>query len=197
MNANLITITSSVYERWGWKSTPVVVLWWILFWPVGLVWFALSLVPFYRSLDTETRSQQRVTRLLSWYPPDWRARYGEEFSETLRDALEDGRGGAGLELNVAREGTAAWWHTPAGRRDLLTVMCWSLCWVPLAVQGVVPLIIKLSGGTFRSWFLALYLPEVLQWIGIACMITIGLVMLAVAVRGTPALRMGPAAARAD
>jgi len=191
MKANLITITSDVYERWGWKSTPFVVLWWVVLWPVGTVWLALSLVPFYRSLDPETRADQRVTRLLSWYPPNWRARYGEEFSSTLRDAIRAGRAGPRLELDVAREGSVAWWHTPAGRRDLLTLTCWTLCWLPLGAQGLLPVALKLTGATFRGWFLALYLPDVLAWVVMACMIAIGLFMLAVAVRGSRALRPAP------
>jgi ABC-2 type transport system permease protein len=46
--------------------------------------------------------------------------------------------------------------------------------IALVPQGIVPLIIKLSGGRQRVWFLALYLPEVWQWPTTALMILIGL-----------------------
>jgi ABC-2 type transport system permease protein len=46
--------------------------------------------------------------------------------------------------------------------------------IALVPQGIVPLIIKLSGGHQRVWFLALYLPEVWQWPTIVLMILIGL-----------------------
>ena len=46
--------------------------------------------------------------------------------------------------------------------------------IALFPQGIVPLIDKLSGGHVRSWFLALYLPEVWQWPTIMLMILIGL-----------------------
>ena len=47
---------------------------------------------------------------------------------------------------------------------------------------------KVSGGTYRSWFGALYLPSALQWPAIAVMLTAGFAMLGIAIRGTPALR---------
>jgi hypothetical protein len=47
---------------------------------------------------------------------------------------------------------------------------------------------KASGGTYRSWFAALYLPGALQWPAIAVMLIAGLAMLGMAIRGMPALR---------
>jgi hypothetical protein len=188
MNADLGTVTARTFARWGWKCVPFVTLLWILFWPVGLAWLALSLARLYRSTEHSglARAGRRASWLASYYPPGWRARYGEEFAETARQAILDGHGGPRLTLNVARESTAAWWLTD--RRGLATVTCWWLCWVPLAAQGLTPLAIKLAGGTSRSWFAALYLPGALQWGAITAMLTVGTVMLAVAVRGTPALR---------
>lgn len=188
MNADLGTVTARVFARWGWKCVPFVTLLWTLFWPVGLAWLALSLACRYRRTDHSgpARAGRQASWLASSYPPGWRARYGEEFAETVRQTILDGHGGLRLTLNVARESTAAWWLTD--RRGLVTVTCWSLCWVPLAAQGLTPLAIKLTGGTSRSWFVALFLPAVLQWSVITVMLTVGAVMLAVAVRGTPALR---------
>jgi hypothetical protein len=188
MNAGLGTVTARVFARWGWKCVPVVALLWTAFWPAGLVWLAWSLIRLHRVTDhgEPARAGRRASRLVSYYPSGWRARYGEEFAETARQTILDGHGGLRLTLNVARESSAAWWLTD--RRGLVTVTCWWLCWVPLAAQGLAPLAVKLGGGTYRSWFLALFLPGTLQWAAITVMLTAGALMLAVAVRGTPALR---------
>jgi hypothetical protein len=53
------------------------------------------------------RIMARVARLLRWYPRTWRERYGEEFEAVLTSSLVDGKGGASLSINVAREGLAA------------------------------------------------------------------------------------------
>jgi hypothetical protein len=166
------------------------VLFWVALWPVGLAWLALSLAGAYRDRDrsSEARVERRVARLLSLYPPRWQSRYGQEFAELLRETIRSGHGGPRLTLNVVREGTAAWWQTPEGRRALLPATCWSMCWIPLVAQGLVPLIMKVSGGTYRSWFAALYLPGALQWPAIAVMFIAGFAMLGTAIRGTPALR---------
>jgi hypothetical protein len=63
-----------------------------------------------------------------------------------------------------------------------------MCWIPLVAQGLAPLIVKASGGTYRSWFAALYLPGALQWPAIAVMFIAGFAMLGIALRGIPALR---------
>lgn len=188
MNADLGTVTARVFARWGWKCVPFVALSWALFWPVGLAWLALSLIRLHRAADHSgpARAGRRSSRLVSYYPSGWRARYGEELAETVRQTILDGHGGLRLTLNVARESSAAWWLTD--RRGLVTVTCWWLCWVPLVAQGLAPLAVKLSGGAYRSWFLALFLPGALQWGVITVMFTVGALMLAVAVRGTPALR---------
>lgn len=114
------------------------------------------------------------------------ARYGEDFAETVRQAILGGHGGLRLTLNVYIESAVAWWN--ADRRGLATLMCWCLCWVPLVPQGLVPLVIKLDGGTNRGWFAALFLPSGLQWAAITVVLTAGAVMFTVAVRRTPALR---------
>lgn len=49
----------------------------------------------------------RVTRLLRWYPSDWRVRYGDEFETTLYSSLADGKGGFRLSVDVAKEGVVA------------------------------------------------------------------------------------------
>ena len=48
--------------------------------------------------------------------------------------------------------------------------------IALFPQGIVPLGIKLSGAGERIWFLALYLPDVWQWLVIGIMILLGLLL---------------------
>jgi hypothetical protein len=188
--ADLGTITSKLYGRWGWKCIPPLVLGWAALWPVGLAWLALSLTGAYRDRDRspEAQVERRVARLLSLYPPRWQSRYGPEFTELLRETIRSGHSGPRLTLNVVREGTAAWWQTREGRQALLPATCWWMCWIPLVAQGVAPLVVKACGGTYRSWFAALYLPGALQWPAIAIMFIAGFAMLGIAIRGTPALR---------
>jgi hypothetical protein len=53
------------------------------------------------------RIMARVTRLLRWYPRDWRERYGDEFEAVLSSSMSDGKGSFRLSFNVAREGIVA------------------------------------------------------------------------------------------
>jgi hypothetical protein len=184
VNYDYFTVSAAFAKRWGWRIAPIASLFWIVLWPVGSVWLLASLIGRYRALDRspQARTERRIARFQSWYPGDWRARYGEEFSELVRDAIRDGCGGPRLTLNVMRESAAAQFTT-LGSRGAVPVACWSLCWVPFA-QGFVPLALKLTGATTRSWFVALYLPGRYQWPAIAVSITIALLLLGVAVRAT-------------
>ncbi|WP_101788078.1 hypothetical protein [Nonomuraea indica] len=65
---------------------------------------------------------------------------------------------------------------PAGRRAYV-VASLTLCWVLLVAQGIVPALMLTTGQVTRSWFLALHLPQHLQWPTIIAMITLGLVLL--------------------
>ncbi|GHO78361.1 hypothetical protein KSD_61320 [Ktedonobacter sp. SOSP1-85] len=58
----------------------------------------------------------------------------------------------------------------------VVLLCLSACWIPLIPQGIVPMVMKLSGTRVLSWFLALYLPEPYQWPIIIIMITVGLLL---------------------
>jgi hypothetical protein len=178
------TVSADIAKRWGWLVAPIASLFWIVLWPVGSVWLLASLFQRYRALDhtPDARTERRIARFQSWYPGDWTARYGEEFSELVREAIRDGRGGPRLTLNVIRESAAAHFTT-LGSRGVVALACWSLCWIPFT-QGFVPLAIKLTGGTSRSWFVALYLPAGYQWPAIAAIVAIGLLLLGVAVRLT-------------
>ena len=63
---------------------------------------------------------------------------------------------------------------------LVVAACWSLFWLPLFPQGIVPAVFKLAGSEEPVWFLALHLDEPWQWPVIAAMIAIGSAMLALA-----------------
>jgi ABC-2 type transport system permease protein len=69
---------------------------------------------------------------------------------------------------------------PRGKAFIVT-LCWSIFWLPLFPQGLVPLVFKLVGIPVRSWFLALYLPAPFQWPTIFAMIALGLAIVYVAV----------------
>jgi len=66
---------------------------------------------------------------------------------------------------------------PRGKAAIVGI-CWGLGWLPLFPQGMVTMIMKLIGSEHRSWFLALYLPEPLQWPLIVFNILLGLSMYA-------------------
>jgi len=50
---------------------------------------------------------QRALRLLRWYPPSWRERYGEEFVDHLEQEFEDRPSNLGRSINVVRKGIVA------------------------------------------------------------------------------------------
>jgi hypothetical protein len=187
MDLDLFSVHSRLARRWGrWFTTFSLLIWTILL-PITAPWLAVSLLARYRALDRspEARMNRRVARMLAWYPPQWRARYGEEFAEILRQTIRDGHGGLRLTANVVRESGAAR-LAPYRRREIGAILCWSLCWIPLIAQGLVPLILSLTGSTSRGWFVALYTPVPFRWVVIALMLALGSWMLITAVR-TPGL----------
>jgi hypothetical protein len=50
---------------------------------------------------------QRARRLLRWYPPSWRERYGEEFVDHLEQEFADRPRNLGRSINVVRKGIVA------------------------------------------------------------------------------------------
>ncbi|MGJ6965407.1 sensor histidine kinase [Streptosporangium sp. G11] len=66
---------------------------------------------------------------------------------------------------------------PRGKATIVGI-CWGLGWLPLFPQGLVTMFMKIFGAEHRSWFLALYLPELLQWPLIVFNILLGLSMYA-------------------
>jgi len=61
-----------------------------------------------------TSVDRRVGRLLRWYPPAWRARYGEEFAELLAAQIADEPRCARRTLDVIRVGVGQRWGEALG-----------------------------------------------------------------------------------
>jgi hypothetical protein len=150
------------------------IVFWTVAWPLGIAWLFVRLA-----------RMPRIERLLGWYPAAWRERYGEEFAELLRESIESGRGGLRLSLDVAREGLAARLDEAHISRP---AVCLIVCWIPLIPQGLVPMAFLLGGVPARSWFLALYMPEPLQWATAGAMVALGLALMATGLRGSPVPR---------
>jgi hypothetical protein len=180
--AELAAAVHAMPERMGWWYVPASLLFWTVLWPVGLLAAAVWLVARSRRLRRlQTPVDRRIARLLRWYPPRWRERYGDEFGALLRDSIEDGRGGPQLSLDVARAGLATRADDGARRRTLAAVLL-TVGWIPLFPQGLVPLVMQVTGVPARSWFLALYLPQPLQWLTAVAMVVLGLALLAAGAR---------------
>ncbi|GLW97055.1 hypothetical protein [Microtetraspora sp. NBRC 16547] len=72
-------------------------------------------------------------------------------------------------------GRSRWKFDDLPRRErIISIVCWSTGAIPLFPQGIVAGVFKVNGITERSWFLALYLPEGLQWPMIGFMVLLGL-----------------------
>ncbi|MGB3305794.1 MAG: hypothetical protein WBA63_06395 [Thermomicrobiales bacterium] len=106
--------------------------------------------------DLETRGPELLTLL----------RYGRPIRQ--RAGLI-GEGGAFSKL-------------PRGWQGIVVVICWSICWLPLVPQGLLPLTLKLIGANTKSWSLALYLPGPYQWPVIIAMIALGLILVLIPLR---------------
>ncbi|MBB5784374.1 hypothetical protein [Nonomuraea jabiensis] len=58
---------------------------------------------------------------------------------------------------------------------------YTIAWLPLFPQGLVPMIMKIFGVENPGWFLALHLPPIWQWPTIIFMIALGLLMYGYAI----------------
>jgi len=180
--ADLAAAVHALPERMGWWFIPASLLFWTVLWPVGLLAAVVWLVARTRRLRRlQSPVDRRIARLLRWYPAGWRERYGDEFAALLRDTIADGRGGLCLSLDVASGGLAARAEDGARQRMLAAIFL-TVGWIPLFPQGIVPLVMQLTGVPARSWFVALYLPQPLQWLTAVAMVALGLALLAAGVR---------------
>ncbi|OQO89689.1 hypothetical protein B1813_22585 [Saccharomonospora piscinae] len=68
-----------------------------------------------------------------------------------------------------------------GWPTVVVFACFTVCWVPLLAQGVLPMILELTGSDVKSWFLALWLPEAVRWPTMIGMVLLGLVVIGIGV----------------
>ncbi|MFC5821278.1 hypothetical protein [Nonomuraea harbinensis] len=61
------------------------------------------------------------------------------------------------------------------------MICYTIGWLPLFPQGLVPMVMKIFGIDNPVWFLALHLPPIWQWPVIIFMIALGLLMYGYAI----------------
>lgn len=109
--------------------------------------------------------------LLAWWFGRVAYRRLEERGPELLQLMRTGKP-SGARTNDTR--AAGFDAMSQGKRVLVVILGPTLGSIALFPQGVVPLIIKLSGSHTRVWFLALYLPAAWQWPVIAGMILLGL-----------------------
>ncbi|MGI5171466.1 hypothetical protein ACQEU3_44680 [Spirillospora sp. CA-253888] len=128
---------------------------------VALAWLLGRLA----TIRLESRAPELLLQLRTGHQPK-RKRPAPALDLTRPKLPEAGLGLAALGLDQA----------PTGRR-VYVIASLTLCWVPLAAQGIVPALMLTTGEVTRSWFLALHLPQALQWPTIIAMITFGLVLL--------------------
>ncbi|GAA3542210.1 hypothetical protein GCM10022419_022920 [Nonomuraea rosea] len=62
------------------------------------------------------------------------------------------------------------------------ILLWATAWCPTFPQGLVAGIFKVFGIEEKTWFLALYMPEMWQWPVICGMIALGVIMHVLAIR---------------
>lgn len=187
MDKDFFAAHATIGRKLGWWSAVPLTIFWTLLWPVGLVWLVVSYVSRYATLDKslDAQAKRRAARFLSWYPEAWRARHGEEFSDAVEGAIREGHGGPALTINVIRESNATRLRYQPNN---IGILFWTICWLPLVGQGLVPMILKLESTKAKAIFLAFYLPHVYQWPFIIAMIAIGLSLLIAALKNTASTR---------
>ncbi|MEU4509265.1 hypothetical protein AB0G05_07210 [Nonomuraea wenchangensis] len=93
----------------------------------------------------------------------------------------------GIELlNLMKHGPAPQGDKPTTadlplKHRIGVTICYTIAWLPLFPQGLVPMVMKIIGVQDRGWFLALHLPPVWQWPTIIFMIALGLLMYGYAI----------------
>ncbi|MFG3437091.1 hypothetical protein ACGF0J_07580 [Nonomuraea sp. NPDC047897] len=93
----------------------------------------------------------------------------------------------GIELlNLMKHGPAPQADKPTTadlpiQHRIGVTISYTIAWLPLFPQGLVPMVMKIVGIEDRGWFLALHLPPVWQWPTIIFMIGLGLLMYGYAI----------------
>jgi ABC-2 type transport system permease protein len=132
--------------------------------------------------------------LLAWLLGDLAARHleaaGPDLLATMRAATSrtSNRTGdlewdqlsaslAGVDLGATRLGIDR--ASPA--RRAVVYVCFTVCWIPLIAQGVVPAVLRHTDPGRDSWFVARLVPEPLHWPVVGVMVLLGLGLLAAGV----------------
>lgn len=92
---------------------------------------------------------RRLTRLLRWYPREWRDRYGEEFLAMVEDTLDGGRPTLRLRMSVVLGGLRERRHrvltgliSPATLRRLKLADNWSIALLAALTAALLPALFK-------------------------------------------------------
>jgi hypothetical protein len=116
--------------------------------------------------------------LLAWWLGRVAARRLEARGPELLALMRSGRSsGARVEREPGVVDTMPRWTLL-----YVTVVGPTLGSIALFPQGMIPLIMKLTGNVERVWFLPLHLPDAWQWPAIIAMMLLGLLMYAAAAR---------------
>ncbi len=73
-----------------------------------------------------------------------------------------------MTLDVARNGLSE--RAERLDRSTLVVLAWTVCWIFIFPQGIVSMIMMVTGFESRVWFLALYVPEPFGWLVAGAMV---------------------------
>lgn len=90
----------------------------------------------------------------------------------------------GAETGEKSLSEIAWKKLPLWKKAVVW-LCSSLFWIPLSIQGILPVVLKLNGVEgaslpWRTWILAFRVPAELQWPVIIAMIALGTFMAVMA-----------------
>jgi hypothetical protein len=143
---------------------------WLLF-PLGLLWMLYDRACRWAG----STPQQRVARMVRWYPEDWQARHGDEFGALLTDAIAAGEDGPRMWLDVAREAAAVRLQAAVrARRTWVAGVLWTLGVITILPLTLVPIALGREGVA----------EPVLDdpWVAAVATIVSGLVLIALSVR---------------
>jgi hypothetical protein len=103
----------------------------------------------------ERPADPRVRRLLRWYPPAWRERYGDEFLAMIEDTLDGRRPTLRLRLAVALAGLRERGHQTltgkAAARRQAVVSRWLVVFLAGSIVADLPAQFRESLPTGRAW----------------------------------------------
>ena len=122
-------------RQYGLAWTAAELLAWLLF-PLGLLWMLYDRACRFLGSSPE----QRVARMIRWYPGEWQAAHGAAFGALLEDAVAAGEDGARLWFDVAREAAAVRLQAAfRARRIWVAATLWTIGVITILPLTLVPL----------------------------------------------------------